>query len=95
MAGHLGRETVNFTHRLIEKLPEVDPARVCQAEAVLAVLFTTVVGICSLLDLPIPKFLPPPRCLGLSHALNCFSPAERIPSTVLQFLTISTILKSL
>lgn len=84
MAGHLGHETVNFTHGLVEKLPEVDPARVCQAEAALAVLFTTAVGICSLLDLHIPKFLPPPRCPGLSHALNCLSPVKHIPSRELQ-----------
>ena len=54
MAGHLGNETVNFTHGLIEKLLKVDRSRACRVEAaILPALFPTTVGTCSVSAVPL------------------------------------------
>lgn len=75
----MGNETLNFNHRLIEKLPTADPARACrQKHLSRLVLFTTGVGICSLLDPPcsqIPLFPDARGCPMPSPGwAHCFLP---------------------
>lgn len=73
---------LSFTHRLIEKLPKADPARACrQKQRSRLLLFTTGVGICSLLDPPhshIPLFPDAQGCpIPSPRWAHCFLP--RLP----------------